>query len=293
MAELTGGRAITIYGQNEVVRDLIDARRAIRRAAPFDVSDLTLHDLRDRSAAGPLRGGRRSARTDAATVVAGCDGFHGASPGRDPGGRLRTFERIYPFAWLGILADAAADVRRARLQPARLAASRSSACDRRAITRLYLQFAPDEDLAHWPDDRIWTELRTRLHTSDGWEPREGPILQKGMTGMRSFVAEPMRYGRLFLAGDAAHIVPPTGAKGLNLAMADVARLAAALRRSTGMARPVPLDALFRARAAARLARAALLLVDDVDAAPPRAATARSTTGGRLPNSTTLSVPMPR
>jgi p-hydroxybenzoate 3-monooxygenase len=140
---------------------------------------------------------------------------------------VRTYERDYPFAWLGILASAppASDELVYSLSDRGFAlfSMRST-----TVTRLYLQCAPDEDLNAWSDDRIWGELLTRLRTADGWVPNVGPILQKGVTPMRSFVVEPMRYGRLFLAGDAAHIVPPTGAKGLNLAMADVRRLADAL-----------------------------------------------------------------
>jgi p-hydroxybenzoate 3-monooxygenase len=159
--------------------------------------------------------------------IAGCDGFHGICRASIPAAAFRTFERIYPFGWLGILAAAppASDelVYSRHDRGFALFSMRSP-----TITRLYLQCAPDEDVDQWPDDRIWKELQTRLQTDDGWRPNEGAILQKGVTGMRSFVVEPMRYGPLFLAGDAAHIVPPTGAKGLNLAMADVWRLADAL-----------------------------------------------------------------
>ena len=137
------------------------------------------------------------------------------------------------------------------------------------VTRLYLQCAPDEDLSQWSDERIWAELGTRLATDDGWRPNVGPIFQKGVTGMRSFVAEPMRFGRLFLAGDAAHIVPPTGAKGLNLAMADVYRLAGALARFYRSGSEELLDRYSDASARPDVARAALLVVDDVDAAPVR------------------------
>ena len=140
---------------------------------------------------------------------------------------MRAYDRVHPFTWLGILAQAAPAspelVYCLHDQGFALFSMRST-----GVTRLYLQCAPDERLEAWPDDRIWRELRTRLRMHDGWEPNEGPILQKGLTGMRSFVVEPMRHGRLFLAGDAAHIVPPTGAKGLNLAVADVWRLAQAL-----------------------------------------------------------------
>ena len=143
-----------------------------------------------------------------------------------PSPHLTAYEREYPFGWLGILAHAAPSsdelVYSNHPRGFALFSMRSS-----QVTRLYLQCAPDENLDEWPDDRIWDELRQRLSTDDGWRPNEGEIFQKAVTGMRSFVAEPMRFGRLFLAGDAAHIVPPTGAKGLNLAMADVNRLAQA------------------------------------------------------------------
>jgi p-hydroxybenzoate 3-monooxygenase len=239
MSELTGGRAITIYGQNEVVRDLIDARRRSGAPLRFDVSALTLHDLEsDRPRIRFGDGGQTFELT--CDWIAGCDGYHGPSRAAIPAARLRTFERLYPFSWLGILADAAPTsgelVYSLHDRGFALFSMRSA-----SVTRLYLQVAPDEDVAQWSDDRIWSELRTRLRTSDGWEPGEGPILQKGITGMRSFVAEPMRYGRLFLAGDAAHIVPPTGAKGLNLAMADVARLAAGFERFYRHGEPGDLD----------------------------------------------------
>jgi p-hydroxybenzoate 3-monooxygenase len=226
MAGLTGGRAITIYGQNEVVKDLIGVRQATARPLFFDVSDVAVHDLDTR---GPRvqfqhEGTAYEVKCD---VIAGCDGFHGICRTAIPSSHMRLYEREYPFAWLGILASAApaSDELVYSLSDRGFAlfSMRSP-----SVTRLYLQCEPDEDAAAWSDDRIWSELIARLRTDDGWEPNVGPILQKGVTPMRSFVAEPMRYGRLFLAGDAAHIVPPTGAKGLNLAMADVRRLATAL-----------------------------------------------------------------
>ena len=144
--------------------------------------------------------------------------------------------------------------------------SRSSACGRQQVTRLYLQCAPDESLDDWPDERIWDELHARLRTDDGWAPNEGRILQKGVTGMRSFVAEPMRYRRLFLAGDAAHIVPPTGAKGLNLAIADVWRLSRGAGRLPPRRKPRGARRLLGSRTSPHLARAAVLVLDDVAAA---------------------------
>jgi p-hydroxybenzoate 3-monooxygenase len=225
LAGLTGGRAITIYGQNEVVKDLIAARVATGRPLHFEVSDVSVHDLESTT---PRVRYRRDGQAHeiACDVIAGCDGFHGiCRPAIES--RLQTYERTYPFAWLGILASASPSspelVYSLHERGFALFSMRSQ-----SVTRLYLQCAPDEDIADWPDDRIWQELRTRLRTSDGWEPNQGPITQKSITPMRSFVAEPMQHGRLWLAGDAAHIVPPTGAKGLNLAMADVWRLANAL-----------------------------------------------------------------
>jgi p-hydroxybenzoate 3-monooxygenase len=238
MTHLTGGRAITIYGQNEIVRDLIEARRARDAPLLFEVPDVSVHDL-ETSRPRILFSERGTPHELTCDFIAGCDGFHGTCRATIPAAKLRTFERIYPFGWLGILAAAAPAsdelVYSRHDRGFALFSMRSP-----TITRLYLQCAPDEDPSLWPDDRIWRELRARLETDDGWRPNEGPILQKGVTGMRSFVAEPMRCGSLFLAGDAAHIVPPTGAKGLNLAMADVWRLADALAAfyRTGDARPL-------------------------------------------------------
>ena len=223
MTELTAGRAITIYGQNEVVKDLIDARVASGQPLYFEVPDVTVSGVTDDAATirFTLDGEDRELTCD---FVAACDGFHGVCRAAIPPLALHIYEREYPFGWLGILAEAppASDelVYSNHDRGFALFSMRTP-----SVTRLYLQCAPDEDADAWTDDRIWTELRARFAMADGWQPNEGPILQKGVTGMRSFVIEPMRYGRMFLAGDAAHIVPPTGAKGLNLAMADVSRLA--------------------------------------------------------------------
>ena len=226
LAELTGGRAITVYGQNEVVRDLIAARRGANAALHFDAEDVALLDLDTDRPALTFRANGSTHRV-ACDYLAGCDGFHGVSRAAVPAGHLHTYEATYPFGWLGILAQAPPAshelVYASHERGFALFSMRSP-----DVTRLYLQCAPDEHLDAWPDERIWSELRTRLQTSDGWAPNEGPILHKSVTGMRSFMVEPMRYRRLFLAGDAAHIVPPTGAKGLNLAVADVLRLARAL-----------------------------------------------------------------
>ena len=223
MSELTGGRAITIYGQNEVVKDLIEARTRSGRPLHFEVADVAPARLTE---SAPVVSFTRDGEPHelACDFVAGCDGFHGVCRTTIPATHLVCYDREYPFGWLGILAHAAPSsdelVYSNHPRGFALFSMRSP-----HVTRLYLQCAPHEDLHEWPDDRIWTELRQRLSTDDGWCPNEGEIFQKGVTGMRSFVAEPMRFGRLFLAGDAAHIVPPTGAKGLNLAMADVHRLA--------------------------------------------------------------------
>jgi p-hydroxybenzoate 3-monooxygenase len=225
MENLTGGRAITIYGQNEVVKDLIDARLASSRPLFFEVQDVAPSGFSEQAPSVSFRtdGEQHQISCD---FIAGCDGFHGICR-TVVSEHLQVYEREYPFGWLGILAHAAPSsyelVYSNHPRGFALFSMRSL-----QVTRLYLQCAPDEDVNQWSDDRVWSELQARLHTDDGWRPNEGEILQKGVTGMRSFVAEPMRFGRLFLAGDAAHIVPPTGAKGLNLAMADVSRLAGAL-----------------------------------------------------------------
>jgi p-hydroxybenzoate 3-monooxygenase len=222
---LTGGRAITVYGQHEVVKDLVAARLGAGGRIHFEVEDVSLHGLDTVTPAIRFRtdGEARELICDA---VAGCDGFHGVCRPSIPPGVLTAYERVYPFAWLGILAQAAPSseelIYAYHERGFALHSMRSP-----AITRLYLQCDPDEDLATWPDERIWTELQSRL-AIEGWTLTTGPILQRGITEMRSFVVEPMQYGRLFLAGDAAHIVPPTGAKGLNLAVADVRVLARAL-----------------------------------------------------------------
>ena len=240
MDELTGGRAITVYGQNEVVKDLIEARRATGRPLQFNVSGVSVSGF---DSARPQitylqDGERRDVECD---FIAGCDGFHGVCRPSIPAGALRLYERTYPFAWLGILANAAPssdELVYSRHETGFALFSMRSP----HVTRLYLQVAPDEDIEQWPDDRIWSELKRRLRTNDGWEPNEGDITQRAVTPMRSFVAEPMRYGRLFLAGDAAHIVPPTGAKGLNLAIADVWRLSHALAEFYGSGSETALEA---------------------------------------------------
>ena len=226
MTELTGGRSITVYGQQEVVKDLIRQRLADGGDIRFSVSDVRLHDIETSTPGVSFRRGGKSIRVDC-DIVAGCDGFHGISRTAIPSGALHCFERVYPFAWLGILAEAPPThdelIYAYHDRGFALYSMRSP-----EITRLYLQVSPDEQLEAWPDARIWEELHTRLETDDGWTLREGAVIEKGVTGMRSHVLEPMQYHRLFLAGDAAHIVPPTGAKGMNLAVADVRVLARAI-----------------------------------------------------------------
>ncbi|MCW8087138.1 4-hydroxybenzoate 3-monooxygenase [Sabulicella glaciei] len=215
------GKRVTIYGQQESVKDMVAARLDSGRPLLFEVSDVALHDIAGEAPRITFthEGRAQELRCD---VVAGCDGFHGPSRAAMPPEVLRVYERVYPFAWLGILAEAkpiSHELIYARHEDGfALATMRSE-----RLSRLYVQCAPEEDVANWPDDRIWEALHTRLGRVN-----EGPVIQKGITAMRSFVAEPMRHGRLFLAGDAAHIVPPTGAKGMNLAVADVRVLARAL-----------------------------------------------------------------
>jgi p-hydroxybenzoate 3-monooxygenase len=238
--EALTGRTITVYGQQEVVKDLIGARLAAGGALDFEASDVRIDGIdtdrprvRYATAAGAVE-----LQCD---FIAGCDGSHGICRPSIPGSRLAVHERLYPFAWLGILAAAAPS--REELVYAHhdrgfaLFSMRSP-----TLTRLYLQVAPEERIEDWPDARIWAELHARLDAADGWRPNEGAVLEKGVTGMRSCVAEPMRAGRLFLAGDAAHIVPPTGAKGMNLAVADVWVLSRALARHYAEKRDDLLDA---------------------------------------------------
>lgn len=224
LSRLTG-RVVTIYGQQEAVKDMIALRLADGLPLLFEVAEVAVHDV---ATARPRITFRHEGREQAidCDVIAGCDGFHGICRAAIPPGELTVFDRPYPFAWLGILARA--PPMSEELIYARHARGFALATMRSAsVSRLYLQCAPEEDPAEWSDDRIWSELATRLGARDG-ELQAGPILQRGVTAMRSFVAETMRHGRLFLAGDAAHIVPPTGAKGMNLAIADVRVLVRAL-----------------------------------------------------------------
>jgi p-hydroxybenzoate 3-monooxygenase len=224
--KLVPGRAITVYGQQEVVKDLITARLAAGGQTLFEVSAV---ELRGIDGPGPevsftCQSQRHVIRAD---FIAGCDGFHGVSRDAIPDGVLTFFGKEYPFGWLGVLAAVAPS------SPELIYASNDRGFALHSmrnpeVSRFYLQVAPEEDIAAWPDQRIWSELGARLETVPGWTLHTGPVIEKGITAMRGFVAEPMQYGRLFLAGDAAHIVPPTGAKGLNLAAFDVSVLTEAL-----------------------------------------------------------------
>jgi p-hydroxybenzoate 3-monooxygenase len=218
LTELTGGKSITIYAQHEVVKDLIDARLNAKGQILFDAEAVSLRDIDSEPKIQFTHNGEP--KELACDFIAGCDGFHGICRRAIPSSILRVHERLYPFAWLGILAQVppASDelIYTYHERGFALLSMRSP-----KVSRLYLQCSPEEDIANWSDDRIWDELRLRMATHDGWVLKEGPVLQKGITPMRSFVAQPMQFGKLFLLGDAAHIVPPTGAKGLNLAVSDV------------------------------------------------------------------------
>jgi p-hydroxybenzoate 3-monooxygenase len=241
--ELAGGRGVVIYPQNKVLADLFDARAAAGGTVICEAENVSIHGFEPGLGPGArpsIRFRRNGAdeRVECDFIV-GCDGFHGVCRPSILGNALSVFDRVYPFGWLGILADAPPSsselIYAYHERGFALLSMRSP-----SVSRLYLQCAPDEDLRLWPDDRIWDELHARF-TCSGWQLTEGQITQKGVTGMRSFVVEPMQFGKLFLAGDAAHIVPPTGAKGLNLAVADVRVLARAFTDSYTSGRRELLD----------------------------------------------------
>ena len=249
---LTGGSTVMVYGQTEVTKDLIAAAQARATPVLFEATDVALHDLDGTRPHVTFNHDGAARRLDC-DYVAGCDGFHGVSRTAMPAIVLRTYERVYPFGWLGILADVAP-------------------CDHELIysnhehgfalgsmrsmtrSRYYVQAPLDTDLADWPDERIWDELAVRLGPQAAAQMQRGPSIEKSIAPLRSFVAEPMRWGRLFLAGDAAHIVPPTGAKGLNLAASDVAFLREALIDHCRTGSATGLDG-YSARALARVWKA--------------------------------------
>lgn len=227
LSELTGGRHVTVYGQTEVTRDLMDQRAAQGGKTVFEADDVTLHGFDGTSPYVTYLEDGQPRRLDC-DVIAGCDGYHGVARASIPAGAMRIFERVYPFGWLGILADVppvSEELIYARSQRG------FALCSMRSATRsrYYVQCGTDERVDAWSDQRFWDELRRRLDPETAEALTTGPSIEKSIAPLRSFVAEPMRFGRLFLAGDAAHIVPPTGAKGLNLAASDVHYLFDALR----------------------------------------------------------------
>ncbi|MEP7069474.1 MAG: 4-hydroxybenzoate 3-monooxygenase [Usitatibacter sp.] len=226
MHELTG-KHVTVYAQHEVIKDLVKARLAAGGEILFGVCDVRIVGAASEKPALEFAHGATARRLDC-DFIAGCDGSHGVSRHAFPEGALMRHEKVYPFGWFGILVEAPPSsdelIYASSERGFALVSTRSP-----TLQRMYFQCDPADRVERWSDDRIWAEMRARLATRDGWVPKEGPITQKVIIGMRSVVAEPMRHGQLFLAGDAAHIVPPTGAKGLNLAAADVRVLARAMQ----------------------------------------------------------------
>src|SRR3954469_3233431 len=219
------GRSVWVYGQTQVQADLVAASEAAGRQVVYDVSDTALHDLDGEHPSVTFTDADGSPQRIEADVVVGCDGSFGVARTAVPDSGRQTWERVYPYSWLGILADVppSTDELIYAWHPDGFALHSMRSA---TVSRLYLQVPNGTDVDAWPDDRIWDALATRLgHGQDGWQLTPGPITEKSVLPMRSYVQTPMRYGNLFLAGDAAHIVPPTGAKGLNLAVADVGLLA--------------------------------------------------------------------
>jgi p-hydroxybenzoate 3-monooxygenase len=246
------GKSVTIYGQTEGTRDLGDARAASGAPTVYEALDVTLHDIESDRPKVRYRGNGQLAEIDC-DYIAGCDGFHGVSRRAIPDKALRIYERVYPFGWLGVLVDKP-PVSRELIY---VNHDRGFAlCSMRSLTRsrYYLQCRLDEQVDDWPDEKFWEELTRRLDPEAARNLRTGPSIEKSIAPLRGFVAEPMRFGRLFLAGDAAHIVPPTGAKGLNLAASDVAYLAQALIEGCRNRSNAGLDAYSR-RALARIWKA--------------------------------------
>ena len=221
------GKAVTIYGQTEVTRDLMEARAKVGRTTVYEAADVSVHDFdTERPRVRYVHDG--ATHELACDFIAGCDGFHGVCRPSIPAGALTTFERVYPFGWLGILSETPP------VSPELIYANHErgfALCSMRSThrSRYYVQCSLDDHIDQWPDDRFWDELKHRLDEEAVDHLVTGPSIEKSIAPLRSFVAEPMRFGRLFLAGDAAHIVPPTGAKGLNLATSEVHYLSQALR----------------------------------------------------------------
>lgn len=249
---LTGGKHVTIYGQTEVTRDLMDLRASQGSRTVFEAEDVALHDF---DGPHPYVTFRQDGLTQrlGCEVIAGCDGYHGVSRASVPEQALQVFERVYPFGWLGILADVppvSEELIYARGERG------FALCSMRSATRsrYYVQCGLDARIEDWSDTRFWDELRSRLDPATAAALTTGPSIEKSIAPLRSFVAEPMRFGRLFLAGDAAHIVPPTGAKGLNLAASDVHYLSQALIEHFNDGSQAGLDA-YSAKALARIWKA--------------------------------------
>lgn len=251
--ELTGGRAVMVYAQHEVIKDLVDARLASGGDLRFEVANVSLHDLASSRPFVRYGGYSGEVQTVQADFIVGCDGTHGVSRAAIAPRALQTVEHRYPYGWLGMLCKAppSSDELIYALGDDGFALVSTRSLQ---VQRMYLQCDPRDQPEDWSDDRIWSTLRARLATRDGWQPKEGVIFDKTVIGMRSSVTEPMRHGRLFLAGDAAHVVPPTGAKGLNLAMSDVRLLSRALIRFYRQHREDLLDA-YSATALRRVWRA--------------------------------------
>ena len=246
------GKAVTVYGQTEITRDLMEARAEVDAPSIYEAYDVGLHDF---SGIHPRVTYRHDGKNGEITCdfIAGCDGFHGVSRKTVPPGAIKNFERVYPFGWLGLLSDTppvSDELIYIRHQLG------FALCSMRSLTRsrYYLQCSLAEDVDAWPDERFWEELRLRLDDEARSALVTGPSLEKSIAPLRSFVAEPMRFGRLFLAGDASHIVPPTGAKGLNLAASDVYYLSQALVEFYGDKSAAGLDH-YSARALARVWKA--------------------------------------
>ncbi len=251
--ELTGGRAVMVYAQHEVIKDLVDARLASGGDLRFEVANVSLHDLASSRPFVRYGGYSGELQTVQADFIVGCDGTHGVSRAAIAPRALQTVEHRYPYGWLGMLCKAppSSDELIYALGDDGFALVSTRSLQ---VQRMYLQCDPRDQPEDWSDDRIWSTLRARLATRDGWQPKEGAVFDKTVIGMRSSVTEPMRHGRLFLAGDAAHVVPPTGAKGLNLAMSDVRLLSRALIRFYRQHREDLLDA-YSATALRRVWRA--------------------------------------
>ena len=215
-----------VYGQQEVVKDLIAARLSAGCPIVFEAEDVSVHDVTSSNPLVRFQHGGEDHEIEC-DFVAGCDGSHGICRSSIPATELTTYERTYPFSWLGILAAVPPSLDEVIYSYNRQGFALHSMRGP-TVTRLYLQCATDDSADNWSADQIWSTLKSRLATHDGWTLQDGPILEKSITTMRSVVTEPMQYGQLFLAGDAAHVVPPTGAKGMNLAVADVRVLGDAL-----------------------------------------------------------------